>query len=173
MKKIVFLEGLPGVGKTTIINYLKNNSNVNVVDEIINNKYDDNRTNYFLKNDDLKYSLYDDGLIVIDRGFLSTISYEQTKSIINDDYDCSVALNWFNEYKKIYGNNNVFVIYLKRTTYKLYLPYNDENDPYGSIDNQELLEAVTLYNLKKYSKNYKIVNYSFENMMEVVNEIIS
>ena len=57
MKKIVFLEGLPGVGKTTIINYLKDNYKVNVVDEIINTTACNNRTEFFLKNDDLKYGL--------------------------------------------------------------------------------------------------------------------
>ncbi len=173
MKKIVFLEGLPGVGKTTIINYLKDNYKVNVVDEIINTTACNNRTEFFLKNDDLKYGLYDDGLIIIDRGFISTISYEQTKSIINKNYNCEAAIKWFNNKKEIYAKDNIFVIYLKRTNDKLYLPYNDAKDPYGTITNQKLLEEISLYNLKKYSRNYKIINYSFENMMEVINEIIN
>lgn len=38
MKNIIFLEGLPGVGKTTIVNAIKklNTKNVYVVDEVIN-----------------------------------------------------------------------------------------------------------------------------------------
>ena len=35
-KKIIFIEGLPGVGKTTLINSLRNIENVNIVDEVIN-----------------------------------------------------------------------------------------------------------------------------------------
>lgn len=173
MKNIVFLEGLPGVGKTTIANYLKNNYKINVVDEIINTVANNNRTKFFLKNDELKYEFYDEGLIVIDRGFFSTISYEQTKSIINDNYDCKEAVDWFNKYKKIYNEDNVFVIYLKRSSDELWLPYNDDTDPYGSIENQKLLEAITLFNIQKYSKNYKVLNYKYENMIEVVNEIIN
>ena len=173
MKKIIFLEGLPGVGKTTIINNIRKIENVNVVDEVINSQNEDNRTNYYLKNDELKFNLYADGLIVFDRGFLSTISYEQTKKIINNDYDESIALKWFENYKSIYKENNVIVIYLKRSNDNYYLPYKDDKDPYGSIENQKLLETISLYNLKKYAKKYKVLEYSFDKMEEVINEIIS
>lgn len=173
MKKIIFIEGLPGVGKTTIVNNLRNISNVNVVDEVINKDEEDNRTKYYLKNDELKIDLYKEGLIVIDRGFLSTLSYEQSKRIINDDYDDSIALKWFEKYKDIYNKENVSVIYLKRPNENYWLPYEDKKDPYGSIENQKLLEEVTMYNLKKYSKNQKVISYSFDKMSEVINEIIS
>ena len=173
MKKIIFLAGLPGVGKTTIINYLKDKFKVKIVNEIINDNLNDNRTKYFLENDEMKYRLYDNGLIVIDRGFLSTISYEQTKSIIDLNYDCYEAVRWFKKHKKTYSDSNVLVLYLKRVSENYYLPYKDELDPYGSINNQKLLESITLFNLKKYSSNYKIIDYSYENMMEIINEIIS
>ena len=173
MKKIIFIEGLPGVGKTTIVNNLRNISNVNVVDEVINKDEEDNRTKYYLKNDELKIDLYKEGLIVIDRGFLSTLSYEQSKRIINDDYDDSIALKWFEKYKDIYNKENVSVIYLNRPNENYWLPYEDKKDPYGSIENQKLLEEVTMYNLKKYSKNQKVISYSFDKMSEVINEIIS
>lgn len=173
MNKIIFIEGLPGVGKTTIINNLRNIKDVNVVDEVINTQSEDNRTKYYLKNDELKFNLYKEGLIVFDRGFLSTISYEQTKKIINNDYDESIALDWFENYKGVYKKNNVTVIYLKRPNDNYYLPYEDDKDPYGSIENQKLLETISMYNLKKYTKNYKVLEYSFDKMAEVINEIIS
>lgn len=62
----------------------------------------------------MKYHLYDSGLIVIDCGFFSTISYEQTKSIINLKYDCNEAARWFENYINIYNESNVLVLYLKR-----------------------------------------------------------
>lgn len=173
MKKIIFLEGLPGVGKTTIINYLKDKYKINIVEEIINNNSNDNRTKYFLENDEMKYRLYDNGLIVIDRGFFSTISYEQAKSVINLNYDCSEAVRWFENYKNIYNDSNVLVLYLKRKNENYYLPYKDEYDPYGSVNNQKLLESITLFNIRKYSNSYKIIEYSYENIMEVINEIIN
>lgn len=172
MKKIIFIEGLPGVGKTTILNNLKKHG-VNVVEEVINKQEMTDRTKYYLKNDELKINLYDEGLIVIDRGLLSTLSYEQTKSIINENYDDSTALDWFNAYKNIYDKENVFVLYLKREKENYYLPYKDVKDPYGTIENQKLLESISLFNLIKYSKNHKIINYSYDKMSEVINEIIS
>lgn len=173
MNKIIFIEGLPGVGKTTIINNLRKIKGVNVVDEVINTQSKDNRTEYYLKNDELKFNLYKDGLIVFDRGFLSTISYEQTKKIINSDYDESIALKWFENYKSVYKKNNVIVIYLKRSNDNYYLPYENDNDPYGSIENQKLLEAISIHNLKKYAKKYKVLEYSFDKMAEFINGIIS
>ena len=173
MKKILFLEGLPGVGKTTLINNLRKLKEVNVVDEVINQNNEDNRTNYYLKNDELKLNLYNKGLIVIDRGFISTLSYEQSKSIINDNYDDTTTLKWFKKFKDIYNKENVYVLYLKRENEDYYLPYKDNKDPYGSVDNQKLLEEITLFNIKKYTKNNKIINYNFDKMTEVINEIIS
>ena len=173
MKKILFLEGLPGVGKTTLINNLRKLKEVNVVDEVINQNNKDNRTNYYLKNDELKLNLYNKGLIVIDRGFISTLSYEQSKSIINDNYDDTTTLKWFKKFKDIYNKENVYVLYLKRENEDYYLPYKDNKDPYGSVDNQKLLEEITLFNIKKYTKNNKIINYNFDKMTEVINEIIS
>lgn len=173
MEKIIFLEGLPGVGKTTLINNLREIENVNVVDEVINSNKVNNRTKYYLKNDELKINKYKQGLIVIDRGLLSTLSYEQTKKIINDDYDNTIALKWFKKHEDFYKQDNVLVIYLKRKEDKYFLRYEDESDPYGTIENQKLLESVTMFNLKKYAKNKKIIEYSFDRMAEVINEIIS
>lgn len=173
MEKIIFLEGLPGVGKTTLINNLREIENVNVVDEVINSDKVNNRTKYYLKNDELKINKYKQGLTVIDRGLLSTLSYEQTKKIINDDYDNTIALKWFKNYEDFYKQDNVLVIYLKRKEDKYFLRYEDESDPYGSIENQRLLESVTMFNLQKYTKHKKIIEYSIDKMAEVINEIIS
>lgn len=173
MKRIVFIEGLPGVGKTTLVTKLKNYDFVKVVDEVINPDSIIDRTKYYLKNDEMKLNMYDDGLIVIDRGLLSTISYEQAKHIINKNYNNDIAIEWFDKNKNIYQDEDISVIYLKRTDDNYYLPYSDQNDPFGSVDNQKLLESITLYNLKKYSSNYKIVDYKQEQMEAIIDEIIS
>ena len=77
-KKIVFLEGLPGVGKTTLINKIKksNISNIHAVDEIIVDLKEKTpvNQNIFIINDNKKINLYKSGTIVIDIGPISTLS---------------------------------------------------------------------------------------------------
>ena len=90
MKKIIFLEGLPGVGKTTLLNKIKNKNldNVYFVDEIINPKIIKKgilTEEEFILNEEQKLNLYNDGTIIIDRGPISSISYRQTKKIINQE----------------------------------------------------------------------------------------
>ncbi|MDO4394844.1 MAG: hypothetical protein Q4C23_02565 [Mycoplasmatota bacterium] len=73
MKKVVFVEGLPSVGKTYLVNEIRKMAlqNVYVVDEIINpeikNPFSDSEDK-FLKNDEMKLNKYNDGIIIIDRG---------------------------------------------------------------------------------------------------------
>lgn len=170
-KRIIFIEGLPGVGKTTMINSIRNIENVNVVDEVINSQLEENRTKYFLKNDEIKINLYKEGLIVIDGGFLNTISYEQAKKIINPNYDNSLALKWFDNRKNIYKKSNIFVLYLKRSDNDYFLLY-DDNNPFGTVENQKLLETISIYNLKKYAKNYKIIDYDYNEMEKIISKFI-
>lgn len=177
MRKIVFLEGLPGVGKTTIANAIKkiNMKNVHVVDEIIKediiNRVSDDENDYML-NDEMKISKYSDGLIVIDRGPISTLSYNQSKAIIDTSFDEEPVVEWFKKVQYIY-DDNAYIIYLttKGKSYKE--SSNDESDPFGKPINQELMESVGIYNCKKYCKNVKIIEYHKENMEEIINEIIA
>ena len=184
MKKIIFLEGLPGVGKTTIANNIKQlvNVNIHVVDEIIKkniiNTISDEETDY-MKNDEMKIKTEFDGIIVIDRGPISTLSYNQARSIINSKFDAQPVIKWFNKIKKIYNQKDVSILYLttNKKSYKLSKSYNlsyDNNlDPFGSYDNQDLVEAISIFNCKKYCKNTIIKEYHKENMEDIINEIIN
>ena len=86
MKKIIFLEGLPGVGKTTITNYisnLKNKDNIHTVNEIIVDIDDKTpiEQDLFIENDNLKINKYNKDIIIIDRGPISTLTY----NIVRDE----------------------------------------------------------------------------------------
>jgi len=177
MKKIVFLEGLPGVGKTTIANSIKklNLDNVYVVDEIIKediiNRVSDFESDY-MENDEMKLNKYNEGLIVIDRGPISTLAYNQTKKIIDNNFDSQPVLDWFESVKDVYSEE-IKILFLtnKGTEYKI---TSDSNmDPYGSVENQKLLEAVSLFNCKKYSDNVIVREYHKLDMEDVINEIIN
>lgn len=176
-KKIIFIEGLPNVGKTYLINKIKEEygNSFKIVEEIINpeikNLFSDNEK-IFMRNDEQKIKKYDDGTIIIDRGPISTLTYNQVKHIINNEYDSSFIEKWFEKFKKLYKETNTYIYYLYNPNE--YIPsIKDNSNPFGSIENLKLTHAITTYNLHKYSKNFKIIIYNKKNLEEVINEIIN
>lgn len=177
MKKIVFLEGLPTVGKTYLVNEIRkrNLKNIYVVDELINpdiqNAFVDSEDK-FLKNDEMKVNKYTDGIIIIDRGPISTLVYNQVLHLIDNDYDASYVEKWFEQFLNIYKSDNTYNYYLNNPG--IYNPsLNDKNNPFGSVENLKLTHEITLFNLNKYAKNYKVFNYDKTNLEELLNEIIN
>lgn len=177
MKKIFFLEGLPGVGKTTIANSIKEKgiANVHVVDEIIKkdiiNNVSDDEKDYML-NDELKIKKYDEGIIIIDRGPISTLSYNQARKIIDENFNAKPVIDWFKDVEYIY-KENVEILFLTNKGKKYKITSDNQFDPYGSIENQKLLESITLFNCRKYSNNVIIRDYYQDDMEDVINEIIN
>lgn len=177
MKKICFIEGLPGVGKTYLINKIRDMKiqNTNVVDELINPDIKDpftDKEDIFLKNDELKLSLYDDGLVIIDRGPVSTLVYNQVMHLLDNNYDASFVEKWFKQFESIYSDENTKVIYLKNPG--VYTPsINDDKNPFGSVENLKLTDEITVFNIKKYFKNYKIIEYKKNNVESVIDEIVN
>ena len=94
------------------------------------------------------------------------------QTLIDNSYDASYVEYWFKQFIDIYNNDNV-------CSYYLYDPgnyhpsLNDDKNPFGSIDNLKLTHALTIFNLKKYAKNYKAIIYKKSNIEEVINEIIN
>lgn len=176
MRKIIIIEGLPGVGKTTLVNAIKNKKieNITIIDEIINTRitidgiYSEDE---FIENDIQKINSIKDGIIIMDRGLISSLSYSQTKAIINLDYDVKKANNFFENYRNILDESKV--IYLTNLTKDITIRSNDINNPYGSENNQKLLEKISIYNLKKYCKNYVIKEYYKKEMEQLIDEIIN
>lgn len=177
MKKIIFLEGLPGVGKTTIIKNIESRQlpGVYTMDEIvepnIKNNVNSSNQNFYINNDNLKINKYKEGIIIIDRGPISTLAYNIVKSKLNNDFSSEEVELWFDKIKNIY-NENTRVIFLNNTD-GYYIPYEDNKDPYGSIENQKMLQEITLDIIRKYVKDYKIKDYKKEDMERFINEIIN
>lgn len=177
MKQIIFLEGLPGVGKTTLVKTIEQMklNNIHTVDEIIKediiNKISHNQ-NDFMENDIMKFEKYDNGIIVIDRGFISTLSYNQTMKKINKNHNIKDIEIWFEDVKSVYQSDKVYTIYLTTNGQSYQISENDIGGPYGTVENQKILEDITLNNIKKYCRNYKIIEYHKENMEELLNENI-
>ena len=176
MKNIVFLEGLPKVGKTSLLNFIKEKKlkNVFVADELLTerSKEEDATTSDFMINDIEKINFSEDGLLLIDRGPISTLSFNQTKMItdLNYNFDLRELNKWFNKLKSFYQQDNVFVYLLRQKEYRIREPSNE--CPHGTIENQKIMEAITLYNCKKYVKNLIIKDFSYDKIEQVANEII-
>lgn len=176
MGKLIIIEGLPGVGKTTLVNAIRNKNikNLTIIDEIINKKITDEEIyteDEFINNDIQKIKSIKDGIVIMDRGLISSFSYSQTKSIIDTSFDLSKANKLFAEYKDVLKEAKV--IYLTNHLEDVKITGQDLNSPYGSKENQELLENISLYNLKKYCNNYKVKDYYKKNMEELIDEIIN
>lgn len=65
------------------------------------------------------------------------------------------------------------ILFLTNNAEKYTITSEQKNDPYGSIENQKLLESITLYNCFKYSKKVNVREYHQKDIMEVINEIIN
>ena len=171
--KIIIFEGLPLIGKTTLINYIKNLNikNIHCVEELII-KTKELDQDSFMKNDMKKINKYKKGLIIIDKAFISTLSYNEMLDYLDKNPKINIVKEWFKKQAiPFYQRDDVITIYLKNQEKKL----REENpkSPHGSVKNQIMMEKIEINNIKKYCKNYKIIEYSQNNMEEFANEIIN
>lgn len=174
--KYVFLEGLPGVGKTTICKTIEklNDENIKVVNEIVylpimkkNCPTEDD----FIENDRLKIVGATGIKNIIDRGPISSLSYSELTKELDSCYNLENAINSFEKYKKILRENSR-IIYLKSDESNLRLS-GKTNRPYGTVENLEKLEVVTINNIKQYCNNYVIIKYYKDELDDIIDEIIS
>lgn len=121
----------------------------------------------------MKLNQHNEGLIIIDRGPISTVSYNITRSIIDQSFNADNAMKWFEQFIDMLKDESNMVLYLTTNNQEYYIPFDNRKDPYGSLDNQRLLEKTSMEICKKYVKNLKIKEYHKENMEEIINEIVN
>lgn len=168
-KRIIFIEGLPNVGKTTLVAALKNRGFASVPElpESIATlgaatRNDDQKV--YMQNDMEKFRLAkaEHGMTLVDRGPLSTLAYNMARHALDKNYDVTPVVDWFGSrvQQQIYGRSDVLTVYLKGKT----LPsYNSSTDPYGSTANLAALENVTLQLLKLLPIEAIVIDYDYQN----------
>lgn len=164
---IIILEGLPGVGKTCLAKNISKQYAAKLIPEImpsISDEFDMKRITdqkIFVMNDTLKKEEANNfnGLSVIDRGALSTISYSITKNILNSGYNFEETKDWFiKEWLPFYKQSGTITLYLRGRSSPWHV---NPLDPYGTQDNLKLLEKVTTSTLRLYGIKHYIVEYDY------------
>ena len=103
---IIVLEGMPGSGKTTISNFLKNEHSFGMVPQIIetedgkieaNNKY---HQNPFFRSDELKCQLArklekTHRNVIMDRNYISTLAYNYAVNDKEHHSSFAIASQWY------------------------------------------------------------------------------
>ena len=101
-----------------------------------------------------------------------TLSYNEMLDELNNNPDIIKVKEWFNkEGVPFYQKDNVYTLYLK--TDKIRLREHNDKTPHGNIENQKRIENITLSNIKKYCKNYEIIEYTYEQKENFAHEIIN
>jgi len=117
---VVYVEGIPASGKTTIINRLlgKFNRLIDIVPEYVDSREGKRAEithdpNYFIKNDEAKWQLSQESnkkFVFVDRGHLSTVIYNLVEVRIKKNIDRLKILDWY--FDSILGKNRLPSYYI-------------------------------------------------------------
>lgn len=154
MKRIFLIEGLPGVGKTSLLSALS--SKYQVIPEVLDTdqlseKHNKAEQDFFLVNDERKLRMGEQaiGTCFIDRSPLSTVFFNIAKFSTDIDHPIASILTWYEKMIRpvIFNPNSVFrLIYLdidpKESLARRRLE-EIQNDPWRNL--QSLYQIRNLY----------------------------
>jgi hypothetical protein len=169
MIKIIFFEGLPGSGKTTMTKHLEDKYPFCIrIGEVIDSlgkeipleKHFGKNSNFFVKSDINKLKISKNSknkIILIDRGFLSTLSHGFTRKIENKEKDFDFILKQFDK-KLDFKNMELYYIFLKNTPKtSLRRSKHPPEDIWGTEEN--LIKTELFYKIYfLFRKNVFVIN---------------
>lgn len=171
-KRIIVIEGLPGVGKSSILNYFHNDKTICTIKEII--PFDPGFAKsmdqfFYFNSDELKtraitssdYSIY-----LLDRYYTSTLAFywAHDKTYKKEEY--KKAYKWYAEALKEHKLIKPSLVFLIRITLeasfkqKERIPSNDSNVPW--LNKEFVKHFVDYYNYfyRKIEPHTKIIKFS-------------
>jgi len=177
--RIFFLEGLPGSGKTSIIQHLK--TSYHVVEEVLNKSqlarcHNKRHQDFFFANDERKIAKAKQasGVVLIDRSPLSTLYFNLAKFVFNFNYNPGDVLNWFAcQIKPEFESGDFRFIFLdispglalKRKSRK-----ETKNDPWANRQALEMIRNMYL-SFMHLHKDLTAVVDGGQNFSEVLSDV--
>ncbi|MBU1043891.1 MAG: ATP-binding protein [Candidatus Omnitrophica bacterium] len=173
MSKAIVLEGLPGCGKTSLINLLSSNKEISIVPEILDrgeiwaNAKEAEDQDFFWLNDvnKMKIAKANDKPTIIDRGYASTLAYNYAKAKVDNTEDYNHILSKY--YSDIVENNlkTDLYIYIEipiNITFKRKKREKELKNPWQ--DPKYLMEVINFYDIffSQIEPSTTVLRYSYE-----------
>lgn len=173
MSKAIVLEGLPGCGKTSLINLLSSNKEISIVPEILDRseiwadaKEAENQEFFWLNDvNKMKIAKANDKPTIIDRGYASTLAYNYAKAKVDNTEDYNHILSKY--YSDIVENNlkTDLYIYIEipiNITFKRKKREKELKNPWQ--DPKYLMEVINFYDIffSQIEPSTTVLRYSYE-----------
>ncbi|SRR5258706_3746579 len=164
---VVYLEGLPGCGKTSTLEKLSTDY-ITLPEIFINGDVAEFHNlpiqTFFLKNDEqkLEKSEISEKTVIVDRSPLSTLFFNKAKHEVDPSHDSESIIEWFNNViePKISSSNCHFILIdipanlsLKRKNREVNL-----NDPWANPSTLELIRKMFIERSKAYPSQFVVLD---------------
>lgn len=181
-KRIYFLEGLPGSGKTIILEKLKKKGS-KIIREVIDSEELSKRHNkpdqtFFFRNDEKKLKMAEKmgGTVIIDRSPLSTLLFNLAKFSVDQNFNPTRAFKWYaDKFGRKFRNNSVYHFFFIDITPGLSMKRRsmreNKKDPWVNLKSLKFIRNFYLVFGENYIKNFKVING--DNDLEVILRQIS
>jgi len=181
MSKIFFLEGLPGTGKSTIIEGLS--KKYHTISEVMNKemlakKHNTPDQEFFLINDEQKLTISKNypGVTIIDRSPLSTVYFNIAKFLLDVNHPILNVILWFQDkiLPVLFGENSRYVVLYIDIDPKESLSRKnaEENvcDPWRNLRTLEMIRTFYLMLHDRFPNQVILIDGTMDRL-ELINKI--
>lgn len=176
-KEIYFLEGLPGSGKSMLLEELKRKGS-KIIREVIDSKELSENHNkpdqaFFFRNDERKLEMAEkmSSTVIIDRSPLSTLLFNLAKFSIDKNLNPAQALEWYaDKFDGKFRNNSVYHFFFIDITPEISMKRRgaraNKKDPWNNLKSLKFIRDFYLVFGENYIKNFEVING--DNDLEII-----